>query len=112
VLVRLGPGASAETWRLPLAVAAVGSVLLAVVGGVLTWRQWSDGSAFNRDGTARTFGIVVGVEFAVAGIGSAVLSRRRRGELTRNLALSAVTGVGTGSVLVAAAMVSLASMLH
>jgi RimJ/RimL family protein N-acetyltransferase len=64
-----------KAWRTPLTLASVGSIVLAAVGGVLTWQHWSDGSIFDQDSTARSFGIVVGIEFAAAGIGAAVLSR-------------------------------------
>jgi hypothetical protein len=145
-----------RAWRAPLTLASVGSVLLAVLGGVLTRKHWSEGTVFALDSTAQAFGIVVGIEFVAAGIGAAVLSRSRRSELTpawialvvgvhfvplaalldypllyaaavgvvavavasvpvarsRELALSAVTGVGTGSVLLAAALFSLATILR
>jgi hypothetical protein len=58
-----------KTWRAPLALAAVASVLLAVVGGVLTWQRRSRGSAFDQERTAIGFSLVVGVGFAAAGIG-------------------------------------------
>ena len=56
------------------------SLLTAVGGGVLTWRNWSGPTAFDAD-TSRTFGLVVGVEVALAAIGAAVLARRRSSEL-------------------------------
>ena len=71
-----------KTWRTPLTLASVGSIVLAAVGGVLTWQHWSEGSVFDQDSTARSFGIVVGIEVAAAGIGAALLSRTRRNELT------------------------------
>jgi hypothetical protein len=144
-----------RAWRLPLTLASVGSVLLAVLGGVLTWQRWSDGTALDRD-TSQAFGIVVGIEVAAAGIGAAVLGWNRKSELTpawialviglhfvplaslldysllyvvavgvvavavaavpvarsRALALSAITGVGTGSVLLAAALISLVTVVR
>jgi hypothetical protein len=43
-------------------------------------RHWDDGTAFDRD-TSIAFGIVVGIEVALAGIGAAVLGSRGRKEL-------------------------------
>jgi hypothetical protein len=69
-------------WRRPLTLAAVGSLALAAAGAVLAWRHRADGSVFDQDGTARSFGIVVGVEVALAGIGALVLARTGRAQLT------------------------------
>jgi len=143
-----------RAWVVPLAVASVGSVLLAVLGALLTWQRWTDGTALDRE-TAQAFGVVVAVEVVVAGVGAAVLSRSGQGEYTpvwialvvgvhfiplapmleyplfylvaagvvvaavvgvpvarsAELPLSAVTGVGTGSVLLAAALFSLATVV-
>ena len=55
-------------WRRWLVAGSILSLLTAVAGGVLTWRHWTDPTAFDAD-TSRTFGIVVGVEFALAGLG-------------------------------------------
>lgn len=120
-----------------------------VAGSIL-----SGPTAFDAD-TSRTFGLVVGVEVALAAIGAAVLARRRSSELipawvalvvgvhlipvallvrspliavtgvlvtlvalvavplarSRPVAVSAVTGLGAGTVLLAAALWSLASAL-
>jgi hypothetical protein len=67
-------------WRKPLIAGTVVSVLVSVAGVLLAWRHWRDGTAFD-DGTARAFGIVVGIEFAAAGLGAAVLAVRRHKEL-------------------------------
>ena len=67
-------------WRRWLVAGSVLSLLTAVGGGVLTWRNWTDPTAFDA-GTSRTFGLVVGVEVALAAIGAAVLARRRSGDL-------------------------------
>jgi hypothetical protein len=64
-------------WRRPLIAGAVAALLTSVAGGLLAWRHWSDGTAFDA-GTSRAFGIVVGIEFGLAAIGAvalAVLSR-------------------------------------
>ena len=140
-------------WRRPLTVAAITCMVTAVVGGLLTWRHWRDGTAFDPD-TSRTFGIVVGIEFAVAGIGGGLLAWLRRTALTpawiafvvgvhlfpvatlidypavhvvaaltalaavagvpiaraRRLTPSAVVGAAVGTVLLAAALFSLATV--
>ena len=54
-------------WRKALVAGSILSLLTAV-GGVLTWRNWSGLTAFDAD-TSRTFGLVVGVEVALAAIG-------------------------------------------
>ncbi len=131
-------------------------MLLAILGGVLTWQHWPEGSVFDRFSTAQSFGVVVGIEVVVACLGAAVLSCMRRSELTpawialvvgihfiplasllkypllyvvaggvvamavaaapvarsRQVALSAVIGVGTGSALLAAALFSLVTVLR
>jgi uncharacterized membrane protein YhaH (DUF805 family) len=46
----------------------------------MTWRNWSGPTVFDAD-TSCTFGLVVGVEVALAAIGAAVLARRRRSDL-------------------------------
>jgi hypothetical protein len=109
-------------WRKALVAGSILSLLTAVGGGVMTWRNWSGPTAFDAD-TSRTFGLVVGIEVALAAIGAAVLARRRSSELipawvalvavplarSRPVAVSAVTGLGAGTVLLAAALWSLAS---
>lgn len=136
--------------------AAAGSILLAVLSGVLTWQHWSDATVFEQQGTPVSFGIIVGFEIATAGIGAVVLRRIRRSELSaawvalvvgihfvplawllqysllypvaagvvavavaavpvarsRFLMPSAVAGVGTGSVLFAAALFSVTKVLR
>jgi hypothetical protein len=37
-----------NTWRIGLTLASVGSILVAALGGVLTWQHRSDGSALTR----------------------------------------------------------------
>ena len=70
-----------KSWRAPLGVGSGLAVLTAIAGGLLTWRHWSDGTAFDED-TSRTFGIVVGIEFAAAALGAGLLAMRRRAEFT------------------------------
>jgi hypothetical protein len=69
-----------NAWRKWLIAGSLASLLTMVAGGLLTWRHWRDGTAFDAD-TSRAFGIVVGVEFAAAGIGAASLAVRGRKEL-------------------------------
>jgi hypothetical protein len=71
------PPARLRPW---LITGSVLALLTAVAGGLLMWRHWSDGTAFDRDTSIR-FGIVVGIEFALAGIGAAILAAGRRPEL-------------------------------
>ncbi len=145
-----------DAWRKVLVVGSVVSLLIAVAGGVLAWQRWSDGTAFDPD-TGRVFGIVVGIEFALAGLGAWLLTARRRADLvapwialvvgvhlfplapllqypllyvvaalvsvvalaavplarsrSRSVTVSAVTGLATGTVLLAAALFSLATVI-
>lgn len=143
-----------QSWRTPLGIGSGLALLTAVAGGLLTWRHWSDGTVFDDD-TSRSFGIVVGIEFAAAAIGAGLLAVRRRAEYisvwiafvvgvhlfpvavligyplihvvaalitlvaiaaipvarARSVSVSAVTGVGTGSVLLVAAMTSAVAAL-
>ncbi|MFI1192508.1 hypothetical protein ACH4T9_04420 [Micromonospora sp. NPDC020750] len=69
-----------KSWRPVLTIGSVLSLLTAVAGGVLTWRRWSDPTAFDAD-TSRTFGLVVGIEFGVAALGAGLLALRGRREL-------------------------------
>jgi hypothetical protein len=133
---------------------SVAALVTTAAGGVLTATNWSAGTAFDRDTSIR-FGIVVGIEFALAGIGAAVLAARHRSGLTpawiafvvgvhlfpvavllhyplihvvgalvtaaalvgvplaraRSVAVSAVVGLLTGTILLAAALLSLGRFL-
>ncbi|MEV4415342.1 hypothetical protein [Catellatospora sp. NPDC049609] len=143
------------TWKKWLGIGSGVSLTVAAVGGFLAWRHWSDGSALSEPGAMRRYGIIVGIEFAAAGIGAAVLALRGRKELipvwvclvvgvhfvplagplqspllyplaaamvliawravpyarSRDLAPSAVTGVGAGASLLASALAALAFTL-
>jgi hypothetical protein len=129
------------------------SLLVAMVGGFFTWQHWSTGTAFNPQ-TGRTFGLIVGIEFAIAGIGAGLLSWWGRTDLiapwialvvgihfiplapllhypllygvaalvisaalvavplanAQDITVSAVTGLTTGSILLAAALFSLITL--
>lgn len=67
-------------WRPFLIAGSVTSVLTVVAAGLLTWRHWHDGTAFDED-TSRAFGIVVGIEFGAAALGAVLLAVLRRREL-------------------------------
>jgi hypothetical protein len=67
-------------WRNRLILGSVVSLLVMMAGIAFAWLHWSDGTAFNP-ATGQTFGIIVGIEFAVAGLGAGVLTMRRRADL-------------------------------
>jgi hypothetical protein len=69
-------------WRGPLIVGSIVSILGAVAGGVLAWRNWSGISALNEPGAMTRFGITVGIEFGLAALGAAVLAVRGGSEYT------------------------------
>jgi hypothetical protein len=68
-------------WLWPLRIGSILSGLTAVAGGLLLWRHWSDGSVIDAS-VGPKFGIVVGVEFALAGLGAAFLAVRKQAHLT------------------------------
>lgn len=68
------------SWLRPLRIGSILSGLTAVAGGLLVWRHWSDGSVID-EGTGPVFGVIVGVEFAAAGLGAGLLAWRRRADL-------------------------------
>jgi hypothetical protein len=63
-------------WRKFLTAGAVLSLMVAVVGAVLAWQNWSGASALGEPGAMRRYGIFVGVEFGIAALGAAVFIRR------------------------------------
>jgi hypothetical protein len=143
-----------RSWRPWLITGSVLSLATLVAGVVLTVRHWNDGTVFDEE-TSKTFGIVVGIEFALAGIGAAVLGVRGRKEFipvwialvvgvhlfpvaviiaspmvhavaalvtvaalaavpvarSRSLPVSATIGLGAGTILLAGALLFLASAL-
>ncbi|GAA2127468.1 hypothetical protein [Glycomyces algeriensis] len=68
-----------RSWVKFLAAGSILSILVAAAGGLLLWRHWSDGTVFD-DATGRSFGIIVGVEFAAAGLGAALLAWRKHAD--------------------------------
>jgi hypothetical protein len=69
-------------WRGPLIVGSIVSILVAVAGGVLAWRNWFGPSALDEPGAMTRFGIIVGIEFGLAALGAAVLAVRGRSAYT------------------------------
>jgi hypothetical protein len=67
------------TWRRWLGAATVLSLITAAGGGIVAWRHWSSGTAFD-DVTGRAFGVVVGIEFGAAAVGAVMLALNRRAE--------------------------------
>ncbi|MPZ84714.1 MAG: hypothetical protein GEV28_31755 [Actinophytocola sp.] len=69
-----------KSWRRWLLAGSVVSLVTMVAGGLLVWRRWGDGTAFDED-TSITFGVVVGIELVLAGVGAAVLGARGRRDI-------------------------------
>ncbi|MEU5566860.1 MULTISPECIES: hypothetical protein [Micromonospora] len=105
-------------WRGFLAAGSITSILTAIAGGLLTWRHWNDGTAFDED-TSRAFGIVVAIEFGAAALGSVLLAVRRRSDLI-SVWIAFVVGVhlfpvaaliGYPMIHVVAALITVASLV-
>ena len=58
-----------QAWRSALVAGSILSLLVCAAGTLLTWRRWSEPTALDAQ-TSRVFGIVVGIEFALAGLGA------------------------------------------
>ena len=143
-----------QAWRWALVAGSIVSLVISAAGVLLTWQRWSDPTALTEH-ASRTFGIVVGIEFALAGLGAGVLAAVGKADViaawvafvvgvhlfplavlfkypllhstaalitvvgiaavpvarSLSLAVSAVTGVGCGVVLLATAMFSLGTAL-
>ena len=69
-----------QRWRKWLVAGSVLAALIVVAAGLLAWSVWNTGTALDAD-TARRFGIVVGVEFGLAGAGAGLLTWHGRKEL-------------------------------
>ena len=65
-----------KSWRTWLGVGSVASAAITVLGLYLAITNWGAATALTREASI-TFGIVVGLEFAIAGIGAAVISKRK-----------------------------------
>jgi hypothetical protein len=68
------------SWVRYLALGSVLGLATAVTGGIVAALHWSDGSALSEPGAMRRYGIIVGIEFAVAAIGVGVLAWRKLAE--------------------------------
>ncbi|MFY1632722.1 hypothetical protein ACN27F_05425 [Solwaraspora sp. WMMB335] len=71
---------SPKSWRRWLVAGLIPAYATLVTGLILTVRNWNGGTVFDAT-TSPRFGIVVGVEVAIAGIGVGVLAARRRSDL-------------------------------
>jgi hypothetical protein len=60
-------------WRSPLIAGSVLSLLVAVIGAVIAWLNWSGGSALSEPGAMRQYGIIAGAEFGIAAVGAAAI---------------------------------------
>lgn len=67
-----------KRWIIPLAIGSVLSGLVATTGGVLAFLNWDSASALSAEGAMQQYGIVVGIEFIIAGIGAVVLAVRKK----------------------------------
>jgi len=56
-----------------LAVGSVVAILTAIAGGVLSYRNRAASAAMDEQASRRRYGIIVGVEFGLAGLGAVVL---------------------------------------
>jgi hypothetical protein len=64
-----------RSWRPWLLTGFALALATMLAGGLLAWRHWNDGTAFD-EGTSKTFGVIVGIEFVLAGVGAAGLAAR------------------------------------
>lgn len=69
-----------RSWRSGLVAGAITSGVTALFGAWVAWLNWETGTAFDAS-TSQVFGIIVVVEFGLAGLGAWVLSSRGRKEL-------------------------------
>jgi hypothetical protein len=70
-----------QSWRRWLTLASILSLVVGAAGGYLAWRHWGDGSALSEPGAMRRYGITVGIEFTLAGVGAAILGVRKQRDL-------------------------------
>ena len=68
-------------WRPILIAGSATSLATALAGGVFTWLWWGEATALDAD-TSRAFGIMVGIEFALAIAGVIVLAIMKRLDLS------------------------------
>ncbi|GLZ79947.1 hypothetical protein Afil01_47540 [Actinorhabdospora filicis] len=53
-------------------------IAIALAGGLIAWRNWDAGTAIDAE-TGPRFGIIVGIEFGLAGLGAVLLIWRKLG---------------------------------
>lgn len=63
-------------WRLPLGLGAVVSIVIAITGGFLTWRQRSESSALDDSGAMTRFIIIFWIEVILIAVGNGLLAWR------------------------------------
>lgn len=81
-----------KRWRAPLLAGTVLSLVMVIIGGLLTWQLWSADSVFDDGATREAFGIVCGIEFGLSGLGAAVLGIAKRPRLIAPWVLFVVGG--------------------
>ena len=69
-----------QAWRWALAAGSILSLVVCAAGTLLTWRRWSEPTALDAQ-TSRVFGVVVGIEFALAGLGAGVFAAVGRADV-------------------------------
>lgn len=69
-----------RSWRSWIIAGLAASWVTVVVGVVVTWINWNTGTVFDPT-IGRLFGLVVGIELAVAGVGAWILKRRDQNDL-------------------------------
>ena len=69
-----------QAWRWALVAGSIVSLVVCAAGTLLTWRRWSDPTALDAQ-TSRVFGIIVGIEFALAGLGAGVFAAVGRADM-------------------------------
>ena len=62
-----------RSWLWALMTGSIVSLVVFAAGALITWQRRTGPTALDEQ-TSRTFGIVVGIEFALAGIGAGVLA--------------------------------------
>lgn len=68
-------------WRAWLIAGSVTGLVTALAGGLLTWRLWDGDTVFDAN-TSRAFGVVVGLEVALAVVGVVVLAILHKQDLS------------------------------
>ncbi|WP_322768359.1 hypothetical protein [Frankia sp. Cr1] len=69
-----------SSWRRPLLIGAIASVILVVLGARVSWQLRSSSSVFSASEASRRYGIVVRVETVIAAVGSTAIFSSGRSE--------------------------------